>query len=186
MTRQLADITFDSAMATVIAQGAAVSAAVESALSISAAMLASEQLGLAEKCLTMTVEYLKDRRQFGRVLGSYQGLKHRLADLWVDITHARALARYAASCAATDSPDLPVASALAHSLCSAVALTAAQECVQLHGGIGFTWEHPAHLYLKRAKASMLMFGGPETHRDHLGELVDIAVANRADRKEMIS
>ena len=64
---------------------------------------------------------------------------------------------------------------LAHSLCSTVALNAAQECIQLHGGIGFTWEHPAHLYLKRAKASMLMFGGPDAHRARLGELVDITI-----------
>ena len=175
MTRQLADITFDSAGAEVVAKGASVGTAIASALTISAAMLASEQLGLAEKCLDMTVEYLKERRQFGRVLGSYQALKHRLADLWVEVTQARAVARYAAGCAANDSPDLPVASALAHSLCSTVALNAAQECIQLHGGIGFTWEHPAHLYLKRAKASMLMFGGPDAHRARLGELVDITI-----------
>ncbi|MDV6247483.1 acyl-CoA dehydrogenase family protein [Rhodococcus opacus] len=175
MTRQLADITFDSADAEVIATGTSVGTAIASALTISAAMLASEQLGLAEKCLAMTVEYLKERRQFGRVLGSYQALKHRLADLWVEVTQARAVARYAAGCAANDSPDLPVASVLAHSLCSTVALNAAQECIQLHGGIGFTWEHPAHLYLKRAKASMLMFGGPDAHRARLGELVDITI-----------
>lgn len=183
MTRQLADIGFDAAPATVVAGGASVGSALSSALTISAAMLASEQLGLAEKCLTSTVDYLKERRQFGRVLGSYQALKHRLADLWVEVAQARAVARYAASCAAAGSPDLPVASALAHSLCSTVALDAAQECIQLHGGIGFTWEHPAHLYLKRAKASMLMFGGPDAHRDRLGVLVDLKLADRPGRKE---
>ncbi|WP_342661538.1 Acyl-CoA dehydrogenase FadE27 (plasmid) [Rhodococcus ruber] len=186
MTRQLADIAFDAAPAMVVAQGDSVRSAVASALTISAAMLASEQLGLAEECLESTVEYLKDRRQFGRVLGSYQALKHRLADLWVDISQARAVARYAVSCVADDSPDLPLASALAHSLCSTVALHAAQECIQLHGGIGFTWEHPAHLYLKRAKASTLMFGGPDAHRRHVGMLADLAPAPDADRKDSTS
>jgi len=186
MTRQLADIAFHAAPAVVVAQGDSVRPAVASAVTISAAMLASEQLGLAEKCLDSTVEYLKERRQFGRVLGSYQALKHRLADLWVDISQARAVARYAVSCVADDSPDLPLASALAHSLCSTVALHAAQECIQLHGGIGFTWEHPAHLYLKRAKASTLMFGGPDVHRRHVGMLADLAPTPDADRKDSTS
>ncbi|MBH5146679.1 acyl-CoA dehydrogenase family protein [Rhodococcus erythropolis] len=104
MTRQLADIEFVSAPATLVASE--VSAALGHALAISSALLASEQLGLAEEALQITVEYLKERRQFGRVLGSYQALKHRLADLWVEITNARAVARYAAACAAEDSDDL--------------------------------------------------------------------------------
>ncbi|PYE12443.1 alkylation response protein AidB-like acyl-CoA dehydrogenase [Williamsia limnetica] len=173
MTRQLADLHFDDAEGMLIASGPDVTLAAERALTLSVAMLASEQLGVAEACLTMAVEYLKERRQFGRVLGSYQALKHRLADLWVDITHARAAARHAAGCAADDNPDLPIASALAGIVCAEVALKAAQECIQLHGGIGFTWEHPAHLFLKRAKSSTLMFGGVDGRREHLGTLVGI-------------
>ncbi|OAK56197.1 acyl-CoA dehydrogenase family protein [Rhodococcoides kyotonense] len=173
MTRQLADIEFDSAPATLLASGA--SAALEHALVVSAALLASEQLGLAEEALRLTVDYLKERRQFGRVLGSYQAIKHRLADLWVEITNARAVARYAAACAAEGSDDLPVASSLAHSVCSRVAVKAAEECVQLHGGIGFTWEHPAHLLLKRAKSSSALFGGIDKHRERTGQLVDITI-----------
>lgn len=179
MTRQLVDIDFVSAPATLVASEA--SAALDHALVVSSALLASEQLGLAEEALHVTVEYLKERRQFGRVLGSYQALKHRLADLWVEITNARAVARYAAACAAENSDDLEIASALAHSLCSRVAVKAAEECVQLHGGIGFTWEHPAHLLLKRAKSSALMFGGIDQHRERLGSLIDISAEFEAKR-----
>jgi alkylation response protein AidB-like acyl-CoA dehydrogenase len=146
---------------------------VERALRIGAAVLASEQLGLAERCLADTVAYLRERHQFGRQLASYQALKHRLADLWVAITQARATARYAARCAADDAPDLPVAAAVAQAHCSEVALLAAEDALQLHGGIGFTWEHPAHLFLKRARADALLLGSPDHHRGVLGGLVDL-------------
>ena len=143
------------------------------ALTAGAAVLASEQLGLAERCLEMTVAYLKERHQFARPIGSFQALKHRLADLWVGVTQARAAARYAAACLAREDPDTPVAVALAKAACSDIAVKAAQECVQLHGGIGFTWEHPAHLYLKRAKSSSIGFGTADHHRASLAGLVDL-------------
>ncbi|MFI8975268.1 acyl-CoA dehydrogenase family protein [Nocardia asteroides] len=173
MTRPLVDLEFDGVAAELLAQGEHVTAEVAAALRIGAVLLASEQLGLAERCLEMALEYLRMRRQFGRIIGSYQGIKHRAADLWVQITQARAVARYAAECAATGSPDLPVAAALAQSLCSVVAQQAAEECVQFHGGIGFTWEHPAHLYLKRAKSSAIALGTPDRHRAELAALVNI-------------
>jgi alkylation response protein AidB-like acyl-CoA dehydrogenase len=141
-------------------------------------MLAAEQLGLAERCLEMTVAYLKERRQFGRQIGSFQALKHRAADLWVGVTQARAAARYAAACLATADPDTPVAIALAKAACSDIAVRAAQECLQLHGGIGFTWEHPTHLYLKRAKSSSIGFGTADRHRASLAGLVDLPGADR--------
>jgi len=89
------------------------------------------------------------------------------------VTQARSAARYAAACLASGSADAPVAVALAKAYCSDVAVQAAQECVQLHGGIGFTWEHPAHLYLKRAKADSLAFGTAEAHRRSLASLVNL-------------
>ena len=174
MTRQLCDVTLDSAPGMPIASGAAAVRAVEAALRAGAAMLAAEQLGIAERCLTMTVAYLKERRQFARPVGSFQALKHRLADQWVSITQARAAARYAAACLASGAPDeAAIAVAVAKAYCSEIALHAAQECVQLHGGIGFTWEHPAHLYLKRAKADLVGFGSPDAHRSELASLVNI-------------
>jgi alkylation response protein AidB-like acyl-CoA dehydrogenase len=173
MTRPLVDLSFDGTPGRLLARGPEVAAAVDAALRIGAVLLASEQLGVAERCLELTVDYLRIRRQFGRILGSYQALKHRLADLWVLLTQARAVARYAAECAATGAADLPVAAALAQAHCSVVVQQAAEECVQLHGGIGFTWEHPAHLYLKRAKSSAIAFGTPEQHRAALARLVDL-------------
>jgi alkylation response protein AidB-like acyl-CoA dehydrogenase len=173
MTRQLCDLSFDDAPATLIASGQAASRALEAALGAGAGVLAAEQTGLAQRCLDMTIAYVKERKQFARPVGSFQALKHRLADLWVSVTQARAASRYAAACLASGDPDAKVAVALAKAYCSEVAVNAAQECVQLHGGIGFTWEHPAHLYLKRAKADSIGFGTADAHRAALASLVDL-------------
>ena len=173
MTRQLCDILLDDALAVPVAVGAAAEAALSAGLAAGAAVLAAEQLGVAQRCLDMTVAYVKERRQFARQIGSFQAVKHRLADLWTTITLARAASRYAAACLADDDPDAPVAIALAKSACCDAAVTAAQECVQLHGGIGFTWEHPAHLYLKRAKAASVAYGTPGAHRAALANLVNL-------------
>jgi alkylation response protein AidB-like acyl-CoA dehydrogenase len=174
LTRPLADITLDGVPARRVAGGPAAARAVTGALATGAVLLASEQLGLAEWCLDTTVEYVKHRYQFGRPVGSFQAVKHRLAQLWVSVTQARAVARYAAGCLADDGPDLPVAASLAQAHCSQVAVRAAEQCVQLHGGIGFTWEHPAHLYLKRAKSDAIALGTPARHREVLGDLLDLA------------
>ena len=173
MTRQLCDLSFDDAPATLIASGQAAERALDAALAAGAGILAAEQTGLAQRCLDMTVAYVKERKQFARPVGSFQGLKHRLADLWVSVTQARAASRYAAACLATGSADAKVAVALAQAYCSEVAVQAAQECVQLHGGIGFTWEHPAHLFLKRAKADSIAFGTADAHRAALASLVNL-------------
>jgi len=173
MTRQLCDLSFDDAPGTLIASGPAASAALAAGLSAGAGILAAEQVGVAQRCLDMTVAYVKERKQFARPVGSFQGLKHRLADLWVSVTQARAASRYAASCLAAADPDVNVAVALAKAYCSDVAVQAAQECVQMHGGIGFTWEHTAHLYLKRAKADSIGFGTADAHRAALASLVDL-------------
>src|SRR6476661_103753 len=173
MTRQLCDLSFDDAPATLIASGPGAERAVDAAMAAGAGILAAEQTGLAQRCLDMTIAYVKERKQFARPVGSFQALKHRLADLWVSVTQARAASRYAAACLATGSPDAKVAVALAKAYCSDVAVIAAQECVQMHGGIGFTWEHPAHLYLKRAKADSIGFGTADANRAALASLVDL-------------
>ncbi len=173
MTRQLCDLSFDDAPGTLLASGATASAALEAALTAGAGILAAEQVGVAQRCLDMTVAYTKERRQFARPVGSFQALKHRMADVWVAISQARAASRYAAACLATGDPDVKVAVAMAKAYCSEAAVLAAQECVQLHGGIGFTWEHPAHLYLKRAKADSIGFGTPDAHRAALAALVNL-------------
>ena len=173
MTRQLADITFDGATGTRIGD----LAAADVGLRAGAALLASEQLGVAEWCLETTVAYLKTRYQFGRLLGSYQALKHRVADLYVDISQARAVARYAAACAVSEDPDLPVAVAVAQAFNPAIAVRASEECMQLHGGIGFTWEYPVHLYMKRAKSAAIAFGSAAAHRTELAKLVNLPASS---------
>jgi len=174
MTRQLCEVRLDQARGTQVAVGQAAEQAVAAALLAGAGILASEQLGLAERCLDETVAYVKERHQFARPIGGFQAIKHRLADLWVAVTQARAAARYAAGwLAAGFGPETTLAVALAKATCSDTALKAAQEMIQLHGGIGFTWEHPAHLYLKRAKADSLALGTADAHRASLDVLADL-------------
>ncbi|WP_455353213.1 acyl-CoA dehydrogenase family protein [Streptomyces sp. SYSU K217416] len=174
LTRPLASVTLDGARGRLLADPATAAAAVRRGLLAGAGLLASEQLGLAEWCLTETVRYTRERHQFNRPVGSFQALKHRLAQLWLEVVSARAAARNAADALATGSPEVPLAVAVAQAYCSRVAVRAAEECVQLHGGIGMTWEHPAHLYLKRAKADAIALGAAGRHLAAVGDLVDLA------------
>ncbi|MBY0388827.1 MAG: acyl-CoA/acyl-ACP dehydrogenase [Mycobacterium pseudokansasii] len=174
MTRSLADVQFSGAASARIGTGPA-EAALADALQTAAALLASEQLGIARWCLDTTLAYVKQRKQFGRAIGSYQAVKHRLADLWFEVGSATAAARYAADTCARGDADAAIAAALAQAHCSGVAVHAAEECVQLHGGIGMTWEYPAHLYLKRAKSDQLALGTAYRHRARLATLVDLPV-----------
>ncbi|MFE5738559.1 acyl-CoA dehydrogenase family protein [Streptomyces celluloflavus] len=174
LTRPLAHITFDGAPGRLLATGDRARTAVGQALLTGAGLLASEQLGIAEWCLAETVRHTAQRTQFGRPVGSFQALKHRMAALWLEVASARAAARGAADALATGSPDAPVAVAVAQAYCAPVAVHAAEECVQLHGGIGMTWEHPAHLFLKRAKTDEIALGTPGRHREALAGLVDLA------------
>ncbi|MEB3983282.1 acyl-CoA/acyl-ACP dehydrogenase [Mycobacterium sp. 663a-19] len=174
MTRPLANVRFSGAASSSIgARVGAADAAVTEALQTGAALLASEQLGVAQWCFDTTLAYAKQRKQFGRTIGSYQAIKHRLADLWFEVGSATAVARYAADTRARGDEDANTAAAIAQAYCSGVAVHAAEECVQLHGGIGMTWEYPAHLYLKRAKSDQLAFGSAYRHRARLAELVGL-------------
>lgn len=173
LTRPLAGITLDGAAATLLAGPDTGAAAVRHGLLTGAGLLASEQLGVAEWCLAETVRYTRERHQFNRPVGSFQALKHRMAELWLQVVSARAAARNAADALATDAADAPLAVAVAQAYCSGVAVRAAEECVQLHAGIGMTWEHPAHLYLKRAKADSLAFGTAGRHREAVADLVEL-------------
>jgi len=133
---------------------------------LAAAALAAEAVGAADLALTSTVDYVRVREQFGRPIGSFQAVKHRLADLYVQLQAARSAAYYAAWAAGADGAELPVAAplALAQALEALRAVTGA--AIQLHGGIGFTWEHHAHLYFKRAVADDLLFGPVDALRAH--------------------
>jgi alkylation response protein AidB-like acyl-CoA dehydrogenase len=169
LTRPLATVTLDGARGRPLGDAGP---AVRRALRAGAGLLASEQLGLAEWTLTETVRYLKERKQFNRPVGGFQALKHRLAQLWLEVASLRAAARNAADALATgEETDLAVAVAQAYA--SPVAVHAAEEALQLHAGIGMTWEHPVHLYLKRAKADSIAYGTAGAHRGAVAELVDL-------------
>ncbi|WP_369198526.1 acyl-CoA dehydrogenase family protein [Streptomyces djakartensis] len=169
LTRPLATVELDGAPGTSLGDSGP---AVRRALRAGAGLLASEQLGLAEWTLTETVRYLKERKQFNRPVGGFQALKHRLAQLWLEVVNLRAAARNAADALASGE-DADIAVAVAQAYASPVAVHAAEEAVQLHGGIGMTWEHPAHLYLKRAKADSIVYGTAGAHRQAVAALVDL-------------
>ncbi|MER6225747.1 acyl-CoA dehydrogenase family protein [Streptomyces sp. 900105755] len=169
LTRPLATVTLDGAAGRRVGDA---EPAVRRALRAGAGLLASEQFGVAEWALTETVRYLKERKQFNRPVGGFQAIKHRLAQVWLEVVNLRAAARGAADALASGE-DADVAVAVAQAYAAPVAVRAAEEALQLHAGIGMTWEHPIHLYLKRAKADSIAFGTAGAHREALGELVGL-------------
>lgn len=146
-------------------------AVVRRALDLAAVALAAEQVGGAQRCLEMSVQHAKERFQFGRPIGSFQAIKHKCAEMLLEVESARSAAYYAAWTAAHDDDELPVMAAMAKAYCSEAYFRAAAETIQVHGGIGFTWDHDAHLYFKRAKSSELLLGDPAYHRERLAQLV---------------
>ncbi len=140
-------------------------------LDFAAVALANEMVGGAEKLLETTVEYAKTRVQFGRPIGSFQAIKHKCANLLLEVELAKSVAMYAAAAAAEDGDELAEAAPLAKALVSDVSLHTAAESIQIHGGIGFTWEHDCHLYFKRARSSELLLGAPNEHRERLAQLL---------------
>jgi alkylation response protein AidB-like acyl-CoA dehydrogenase len=171
LTRSEADITLSGAQATLIAGPDEAARVLDHALQVGAALLAVEQVGAAQYLLDLSVEYAKSRLQFGRPIGSFQAVKHRLADLLVDVEHARSTA-YHAIWALTDGSDDPaLATSIAQAVCSAALSHVATDTIQVHGGIGFTWEHQAHLYYKRAATDAALLGSAEQHRDRVAAMV---------------
>jgi len=142
-------------------------------LDLVAVGLAAEQVGGAQKVLDMAVEYAKVRVQFGRPIGSFQAIKHKCADMLLEVESAKSAAYYGMWCASEMNDELPSVASLAKAYCSEAYFHAAAENIQIHGGIGFTWEHPAHLYFKRAKSSELLFGDPTYHRELLAQRIGI-------------
>jgi len=172
-TRKLARLTFDGVPARLIGSPGAAAAVIDRVLNVAAIALAAEQLGGAQRALDMTVEYTKVRHQFGRPIGSFQGLKHRLADLLLEVESLRSAVTYAAAAVAEDSPEVPVLAPLVKAYASDTYFHVAAETIQMHGGIGFTWEHDAHLYFKRAKSSELFLGDASYHRERLATRIGL-------------
>jgi alkylation response protein AidB-like acyl-CoA dehydrogenase len=148
----------------------------EKVLQLACAALAAEQAGGAQQALDLTLAYTAERQQFGRAIASFQAIKHRAADMMLEVECSRSAAYYAACVAEevlapngdrTIAAELPLAAALAKSRCSEAFFQCAAESIQLHGGVGFTWEYDPHLYFKRARASEALFGAPSWHRERI-------------------
>jgi alkylation response protein AidB-like acyl-CoA dehydrogenase len=172
-TRKQARLEFHGVDAWLIGTDGGAEAGLATTLDLAAVALAAEQVGGAQRCLDSSVEYAKTRIQFGRPIGSFQAIKHKCADMLLEVESAKSAAYYAGWAAAEDNDELPVVASLAKSYCSEAYFHAAAENIQIHGGIGFTWEHPAHLYFKRAKSSELLLGDPSYHRELLAQRIGI-------------
>jgi len=172
-TRKQAKLEFASTPARLVGADGEGWATISKTLDLAAVALAAEQVGGAQKVLEMSVEYAKVRVQFGRPIGSFQAIKHKCADMLLEVESAKSAAYYAGWAAAEDSDELPVVASLAKAYCSDAYFHAAAENIQIHGGIGFTWEHPAHLYFKRAKSSELYLGDPTYHRELLAQRIGL-------------
>jgi alkylation response protein AidB-like acyl-CoA dehydrogenase len=172
-TRKLARLAFNGTPARLVGEPGAARAGFDRTLDVAAIALAAEQLGGAQRALDMAVAYAKVRQQFGRPIGSFQAIKHRCADLLLEVESLRSAVGYAAAAVAADSTEVPVLAPLLKAYASEVYSHVAGENIQIHGGIGFTWEHDAHLYLKRAKASELFLGDASYHRDRLATRIGL-------------
>ncbi|MFD7923452.1 acyl-CoA dehydrogenase family protein [Streptomyces sp. NPDC059740] len=170
-TRRQALVEFRGAPATAVGAAEGAEGVVEMTLDAGRAALAAEQVGGGGHALDATVDFVSRRHQFGRPIGSFQAVKHRLAEVLVALEAARSASAYATACTAAASPQLPVAACAAALVCSETFRLATAEYVQLHGGIGFTWEHPAHLYVRRARSGEALFGTPDRYRARLAGLV---------------
>ncbi|WP_299577278.1 acyl-CoA dehydrogenase family protein [uncultured Williamsia sp.] len=171
-TRRVARIDLDGAAARLVGEEGAAEQFMPAVLDLAAAVLAAEQVGGATRCLEMCVEYASIRKQFGKAIGSFQAIRHRLADLHLQIECARGVVDYALGAVDDHSDAAPGATALAKATASDAFLQAASTTIQVHGAIGFTWDHPAHLYYKRAVSSGQLLGDAARHREllarHLG------------------
>jgi alkylation response protein AidB-like acyl-CoA dehydrogenase len=172
-TRKQAKLEFEGVAGRLIGEDGDAGPVLQKTLDLAAVALAAEQVGGAQRVLEMSVEYAKTRIQFGRPIGSFQAIKHKCADMLLEVESAKSAAYYAGWAAAEDNDELPVTACLAKAYCSEAYFHAAAENIQIHGGIGFTWEHDAHLYFKRAKSSELILGDPAYHRELLAQRIGI-------------
>jgi len=171
LTRNLARIEFSATPA--VRVGAEAAALLGRHRDLVVTALAAEQVGGAARALEMAVDYAKIREQFGRPIGSFQAIKHKCADMLLRVESGRSAAYYAASVVGAGGTEAEIAASMAKAYCSEAYAFVAKENIQIHGGIGFTWEHDAHLFLKRAKGSEVLFGSPAEHRARVAALVGI-------------
>lgn len=180
-TRRCARLSFDRVSVpreAILGEPGQGAAGLERALQLARIALGAEQAGGAEGALEMTVDYAKARVQFGRVIGSFQAVKHRLADMMVLTEAAKSAVYYAAVTADERGAELPEAAALVKAYCSDAFLNCAGNAIQLHGGIGFTWEHDAHLFFKRARSSSTLLGDAVHHREQIAQRLGLVAGGR--------
>lgn len=178
LTRPQATVVFAQAPARMLAGPTDAERVIAHALEVGSVLLAVEQVGAGQHLLDLSVEYAKSRLQFGRQIGSFQAIKHTLADMLVDLEHARSTAYHGVWALSDGSDDAALAASIAQATCSAAFSRIAADTIQVHGGIGFTWEHQAHLYFKRAATDAALLGSAEQHRSRVAELVlDNAIAH---------
>ena len=172
-TRKLARLEFDATPARLLGKDGEGWPVLSGMLDRAAIALAAEQAGGAQMVLDMAVEYAKIRIQFGRPIGSFQAIKHKAADMLLDVESAKSAAYYGAWTVAEGGDDVATVASLAKAYCSEAYSRCAAENIQIHGGIGFTWEHPAHLYFRRAHSTQALLGGPDYHRELLAQRVGV-------------
>jgi alkylation response protein AidB-like acyl-CoA dehydrogenase len=173
LTRPVATVTLEGATAERLGEGPVERATAQRSVEVARALLACEMVGGTEACLQMSVDYSKDRFQFNRPIGSFQAIKHKCAEMAVGLDAARAAAYYAAFTASEDSSELATAAPLAKAEAAEAFAFAAGWNIQIHGGIGFTWEHDAHLYFRRAKADEVLLGTTSQNRMLLADRVGL-------------
>ncbi|MGC2168245.1 MAG: acyl-CoA dehydrogenase family protein [Acidimicrobiales bacterium] len=174
MTRKLSEISFHGTPAALIGAAGDAWPTLERALLMASVALAAEQVGGSQRVLEMTVEYAKSRYQFGRAIGSFQAVKHKCANMFVETELASFALRAARRAFVEGADDFAILAHSAKSLCAETFSKVSAENIQVHGGMGFTWDHPAHLYLKRAKSGEFLLGTPRYHRQCIAESLGIS------------
>lgn len=173
LTRKLASVVFDGTPARVVGIKGSGALYYQAMLEKALVLLSAEQVGGAQRVLEMAVGYAKERVQFGRPIGSFQAIKHKCADMLVSVESAKSASYYASWALDNDPSEFPLVAYLAKAFCSEAYFSVAAENIQIHGGIGFTWEHDAHLYFKRAKSTELLFGTPAYFREKLAQHIGL-------------
>jgi alkylation response protein AidB-like acyl-CoA dehydrogenase len=177
LTRRMADLRFDDVSARLLGEPGGNEAALQTTFDQAAICASAEQVGAAARCLEQAVAYASERIQFGRPIGSFQAVKHRAAEIKLELELARSVTYWAWWVADQGTEDLPRAASLAKSVCSETLLAASAANIHIHGGMGFTWEHDAHLFYRRAKASQILFGDAVAHRARLADALGLPTAD---------
>jgi alkylation response protein AidB-like acyl-CoA dehydrogenase len=182
LSRRMADLTFDDVSAQLLGEPGKSQAALQATFDQAAICASAEQVGAAARCLEQAVAYGGERIQFGRPIGSFQAVKHRAAEIKLELELARSVTYWAWWVADQGTEDLSRAASLAKSVCSETLLAASAANIHIHGGMGFTWEHDAHLFYRRAKASQILFGDAVAHRARLADALGLPEAAGGGRR----